>query len=165
MLTAPSKIAFFFFFGLFFCLLGLHPWHMEVLRLGSNRNCSYQPMPATATSDLSHFCDLHHSSRQHRILNSLSEVRNRTHGFQSASLTDEPRRELKNCFLKDPNFQQQPPNNNAIYILKIIISNNIKPFDFIRSEEYLDKLVIYLNLNKDNFQAFKALLRNTKLKW
>ena len=30
---------------------------------------------ATTTPDPSHICDLHHSSRQHRILNPLSEAR------------------------------------------------------------------------------------------
>ena len=33
---------------------------------------------ATAMSDLSRDCDLHHSSRQHQILNPLSEARDRT---------------------------------------------------------------------------------------
>ena len=33
---------------------------------------------ATATPDLSHVCDLDHSSRQHRILNPLSKARDRT---------------------------------------------------------------------------------------
>ena len=32
----------------------------------------------TATQDLSHVCDLHHSSRQHRILNPLSKARDWT---------------------------------------------------------------------------------------
>ena len=51
---------------------------------------------ATATWDLSWVCDLHHSSWQCRILNPLSEARDRTHnlwflvGFVSAA----PRREL-----------------------------------------------------------------------
>ena len=30
---------------------------------------------ATAMSDLSHICDLHHSSQEHQILNPLSEGR------------------------------------------------------------------------------------------
>ena len=33
---------------------------------------------ATAMWDLSHVCDLYHSSRQHQILNPLSEARGRT---------------------------------------------------------------------------------------
>ena len=33
---------------------------------------------ATATPDPSHVCDLHHSSRQHQILNPLSEARDLT---------------------------------------------------------------------------------------
>ena len=34
---------------------------------------------ATATWDPSHVCELHHSSRQHQILNPLSEARDWTH--------------------------------------------------------------------------------------
>ena len=34
---------------------------------------------ATAMQDLSHVWDLYHSSRQHRILNPLSEARDQTH--------------------------------------------------------------------------------------
>ena len=34
--------------------------------------------PATAMPDLSHVCDLHHSSRQRWILNPLSEAQDRT---------------------------------------------------------------------------------------
>ena len=33
---------------------------------------------ATANQDLSRICDLHHSSRQRRILNPLSKTRDRT---------------------------------------------------------------------------------------
>ena len=29
----------------FFVFLGLHPWHIEVPRLGINQNCSHQPTP------------------------------------------------------------------------------------------------------------------------
>ena len=36
---------------------------------------------ATATPDLSHICDLHHSSWQRRILNPLSEARDQTRIF------------------------------------------------------------------------------------
>jgi len=59
--------------------LGPHLWHMEVPRLGVELELQ---LPAystpTATRDLSHICDLHHSSHQCRILNSLSEARDRT---------------------------------------------------------------------------------------
>ena len=34
---------------------------------------------ATAVPDLSYVCDLHHSSRQHRILNLLSKAMDRIH--------------------------------------------------------------------------------------
>ena len=46
----------------------------------------------TATRDSSHVFDLKHSSWQHWILNPLSKTRD--HGYQSGSLTTEPRWEL-----------------------------------------------------------------------
>ena len=62
----------FFFFCLF---LGLHLQHMEVLRLGVESGMQLPAYAtATATQDLSRFCNLHHSSQQRQILNPLSEV-------------------------------------------------------------------------------------------
>ena len=52
---------------------------MEILRLGVElelRLAAYTR--ATAMQDLSHVCNLHHSSWQRRILNPLSEARDRT---------------------------------------------------------------------------------------
>ena len=40
---------------------------------------------ATATLTLSCACDLHHCSRQRRILNLLSEARDRTHALMDPS--------------------------------------------------------------------------------
>ena len=63
----------------FFVFLGPHPRHTEVPRLGVPSEL--QPpasTTATATRDLSRVCDLHHSSRQRRILNPLGEARDRT---------------------------------------------------------------------------------------
>ena len=34
---------------------------------------------ATAMSDLSHICDLHHSSQEHQILNPLNKARDQIH--------------------------------------------------------------------------------------
>ena len=52
---------------------------MEVPRLGVQLEL-YPPAYTTATAmwDLSHVCDLHHSSRQCWILNPLSEAKDRT---------------------------------------------------------------------------------------
>ena len=63
-----------FFFGLFFG--GQHLQHMEVPRLGVESELQL-PAYATATAmqDLSHICDLYHSSWQRRIPNPLSEAR------------------------------------------------------------------------------------------
>ena len=60
-----------FFFFFFFCLLGLYLRHMEVPGLGAESAYA----TATATPDLSRICDLHHSSQQCRIRNSLIEAR------------------------------------------------------------------------------------------
>ena len=57
----------------------LHPWHMEVPRLGGELELQLPAYAtATATWDLSSVYDLHHSSWQHQILNSLREARDPT---------------------------------------------------------------------------------------
>ena len=67
---------------LFFGFLGPHVQHMEVPRLGAESEPQLLAY-ATATQDPSCVCDLHHSSRQHRILNrKWGQGRNlRTHGY------------------------------------------------------------------------------------
>ena len=67
---------------------------MEVFRPGVEAEVQLLAY-ATATRDPSRICDLHHSSRQHWILDPLNEARDRTHiltlvGF----LPPEPQREL-----------------------------------------------------------------------
>ena len=69
-------LAFFFFF---YCLLGLHPQHMEASRLGIELELQLPAYTtATAMPYPSFICDLHYGSWQHRILNPLSEARDRT---------------------------------------------------------------------------------------
>ena len=76
--TGATAVGFFFIF--FFCFvlsfifLGPHLWHMEVPRLGVKLEF-YLPATATAMWNLSHVCDLHHSSWQCWVLNPLSEAR------------------------------------------------------------------------------------------
>ena len=56
--------------------LGPHLGHMEMPRLGVDSELQLPAYTtATAMLDLSHICDLHHSSRQCWILNPLSEAR------------------------------------------------------------------------------------------
>lgn len=69
---------FWFFLFVFFCFLELHLRHMKVPRLGVKSELQLQAYP-TATSDLSHDCNLHHSTRQCQILIPLSGARDRTH--------------------------------------------------------------------------------------
>ena len=76
----------FIFSFLSFCLLGPHPKHMEVPRLGVESELQSPAYGrATATWDLSCVCDLHHSSRQRQILNPLSEARDQSHILMDAS--------------------------------------------------------------------------------
>ena len=74
------------FIELLLVFLGPHPRHMEVLRLGIE---SELQLPAyttsTAMQDPSHICNLHHSSRQHRILNPMSEARDQTQNLRVPS--------------------------------------------------------------------------------
>ena len=60
----------------FFAFLEPHWWHMEVLRLRVELELQLSAYAtAMATLDLSHVCDLHHSSWQHWIFNPQSEAR------------------------------------------------------------------------------------------
>ena len=76
--AGPFYFILFYFIILFyyFCFLGLHPWHIKIPRLGVKSELAYTT--AIATPDLSHVCELHHSSRQRRVLNPLSEARDQT---------------------------------------------------------------------------------------
>ena len=70
----------------FFCFLGPHPWHMEVPRLGVKPELQLLACTTvTALWDLSHVCNLHHSSQQCLILNPLGEARNGTCLLMDAS--------------------------------------------------------------------------------
>ena len=54
-------------------------WHLEVPRLGGQSELQLPAYDtATAVWDLSRICNLYHSSWQRRILNRLSEARDRT---------------------------------------------------------------------------------------
>ena len=57
----------------------MHPWHMEVPRLGVELELQLPPYAtAAAMWDPSSVCDLHHSSWQRWILNPLSEAKDGT---------------------------------------------------------------------------------------
>ena len=85
---APRAEEVFGFLGFWFCFvlfcfcffLGLHPGHMEVLRLGGKSELHLLAY-TTATQDPSLVYDLYHSSQQHRILNPLGEARDQTHNL------------------------------------------------------------------------------------
>ena len=63
----------------FIFVLGLHPWHIKVPRLGVESELQLLAYTtATAMPDPHCIWDLHHSSQQHQFLNPLSEARDRT---------------------------------------------------------------------------------------
>ena len=67
------------FICLFVCFLGPHLWHMEISRIGVGLELQVQVYTtAKVMQDPSLICDLQHSSRQHWILNTLSEARDQT---------------------------------------------------------------------------------------
>ena len=57
------------------CFLGLYMWHTEVPRLGVESQLQMAYATVTGTQNPSCICDLHHSSWQHQMLNSLSKAR------------------------------------------------------------------------------------------
>ena len=69
---------------------------MEVPRLGVQSELQLPAYTtATATPDLSHICNLHHSSQQCQIPNPLSEARDRTHILMDVRfISTEPQQEL-----------------------------------------------------------------------
>ena len=75
---------FIFFIFVFLSFLGLHPQHMELPRLGVESELQ-MPAYATAMQDLSCLHDLHHSSWQCRIQNSLSKARDWTFNLMVTS--------------------------------------------------------------------------------
>ena len=76
----------FSFYSFFLVFLGLHLQHMEVLRLGVKSELQLPAYTtATATRDLSRFCNLYHSFWQCWILNPLSGARDQTQVLMAAS--------------------------------------------------------------------------------
>ena len=70
----------------FFCLLGPHPQHVEIPRLGVQLELQLSAYTtAIATRDRSRVCDLRHSSGQCQILNPVSEARDQTHVLMDTS--------------------------------------------------------------------------------
>ena len=67
------------FIYLFIFLSGPYSQHMEVPRVGVKSELQLLAYIIATAKDMSQiFCDLHHSSWQHQILNPLNEARDRT---------------------------------------------------------------------------------------
>ena len=77
-LYTPAPIILFFFF----CFSGPHPQHRAFPRVGVRSELQLPACTtATATRDLSHIFNLHHSSWQRQMLNPLMEARDQTYGY------------------------------------------------------------------------------------
>ena len=75
-----------FWFGFVFWFSGLHPWHMEVPRLGVESELQLVAYAtATAMQNPSCICSLYHSSWKAWVLNPLSEAWNRTCNLMAPS--------------------------------------------------------------------------------
>ena len=104
-----------YYFTYLFVFLGPQPRHMEAPRLVVE--LELQPLSyatATAMPDPSCICDLHHTSRQHWILNPLSEAKDRTLSswILVRSVSTEPQWELqKNVILKIAPLSRQIGKN------------------------------------------------------
>ena len=71
---------------IFFCLLGLHPQHMEVPRLRAESELQLLAYTtATAMWDLIHIGDSLHSSWKHWLINLLRKPRDQTHILMDTS--------------------------------------------------------------------------------
>ena len=89
-------LSYFFFFFFFFCFLGLYQQHMEVPRPGIETELQLPAYTtAIAMQDLSHICDLHHSSWQY--LNLQSETRDRTGILMDTHQAHNPLSHQGNC--------------------------------------------------------------------
>ena len=73
--TLPQKELLFVFF---FFLSGLHPSYMEVSNLGVESELQPLATPQPQRADVSHVCNLHHSSQATPDLNQVSEARDWT---------------------------------------------------------------------------------------
>ena len=106
-----DKYNFFFFF----CLFRAAPRHMLFPRLGVKSELQLLAYtPGTATWDLSHICNLHHSSQQLQILNTLTNAGDQTCILMDTSPIAEPQQELPNTIILVCNL--------ALLQLKVYIS-------------------------------------------
>ena len=97
-----NEVIYFFFFFFFLSFLGPHLQHMEIPRLGIEIELQLTAYAtATAMPDLSLVCELHHSSRQHWILNPLSRDMDWTHILMEpvGFITTEPQWEPPNLYI------------------------------------------------------------------
>ena len=105
----------------FLIILGPHPWHMEVPRLGVTLELQLLAYAtASATPDPSHSCDLHCSLQQCRILNPLTGASNRTHILMDTSRAYNPLSHEGNSPCSS--FNQEPSVNQIRSALSITSS-------------------------------------------
>ena len=147
MFTFLTKVV--FFVCLSFVFLGPHPCHMEVRRLGVSSELLLQAYTtATATADLSHVCDLHHSSWQCRILNPLSEARDQTLNLMV------PRQIRFFCNTTGTPWQKYFCTT-FFFFPETLSCVSLSPFKFYTPDFYM-KLTLYTKLLYQKWTDFRA---------
>ena len=147
-----SSALFILLFRAFVCVcvfLGPHLWHVEVSGLGVELELQLLACAtATVMPDPNHICDLHHSSRQHWILNPLSEARDQTYNLMVP-------RQIRFCFatMGTPNMYSLKEgcmlgcncheSRDFLSILHTPLSpaspNSARPFFFVRLKDFVGK--------------------------
>ena len=88
----------------FFVFLGLHPWHMEVPRLGVNRNCSCWPTPQPQQLGIQATSETHtttHSKAGSPTHWVRSRIKTASPWMLVRLASAEPRRELPGMYFKE----------------------------------------------------------------
>ena len=156
----------FFFFSLSL-FLGLQLWHVEDLRLGVELELQLPAcVTARARQDPSRICNLHHSSRQGRILNPLSKARDWTHILkdpgQVCSLLSHERELLEIFFSDRETIWGRTWGRGEMHItmwllktIKALLCLIVLPFILLTLQEFSQKTsVLYVTTGFSNIVHF-----------
>ena len=151
---------------LYLFILGLHLWHMDFPRLGSNWSCSRQPAAVTAMPDPSHVYDLWW------ILNPLSRSRNQTcilmDTSQVLNLLSHSRNSAQcifscisssSIFFPCHNFQSTDPSH--LYKKNVFIQHTTYfiVFNMPMKVKYINrKIIIMLGHRNESIKSFDQVL-------
>ena len=128
-----SRVFLFCFVFFPFCLLGPCQWYMEAPRLGVEWEPQLQAYTAAAaTGVLSRLCNLHHSSRQCRILNPLgrAEIKAAFSRILVRFISAEPRRESLRVLMYILFYSGL---SGKVDIVPCVVQRDLSIFEFLMS--------------------------------